>query len=169
MLLSRPKTEVDVLVHVDIDEAQRRLTRGAGVVESIVLSPTLGRTEEVVVALGPNTGGERAFAMRARHDYSNGLTRILRGTLRRGAGGTSISGQFETLLAVVLILRGIWVMMIFMSLALVARGLPWFVASLPLLCGIGLLVLIEEFGRRLGDRDEERVRRHLARAFADVR
>lgn len=104
--------------------------------------------------------------MRARHGYSNGLTRILHGSVRSHESGALIEGQFRTLLSVVLILRGVWIA-ILIAVAAAWHELPWgkprdllYALTVPLFL-LTFLVGIEAFARRLGDSDEALMRVHL--------
>ena len=68
----------------------------------------------------------------------------------------------------VLILRGIWCAIFLAALAALRVRLHWLPVALPALILVAL-VCVEAFARRLGDRDEEMMRRHFARLFAPHR
>jgi hypothetical protein len=128
------------------------------VVPSVLLSPTWGRTEDMVGRID----GSR-FVMRVRHGYSNGLTRLLYGGITERKHGSRIEGEFRTLLWVVLILRVVWI--VFLSQAFLAPRNP---ASLVLLAAFFFVVLVEIVGRSMGDSDERKMRDHLKLIFVDV-
>lgn len=128
------------------------------IVPSVLLSPTWGRTEEIVGRID----GSR-FVMRARHGYSNGLTRLLHGGITERNGGSRVEGEFRTLLWVVLLLRFVWIA--FLGPVLFAPRSP---ASLVPLAAFCFVVLVEIVGRSLGDRDERKMRDHLKLIFIDV-
>jgi len=143
-------------------------------VRSLLFSPTWGAAEPFV---GRVEAGR--FAMRVRHRYSNGLTRLLDGRVVRTAGGARLEGRFRTLWLVVLVLRLAWLALLLPAgrylldgLAHVQQGesLSWpvFVAPLAVPAAIlALLMAIEAWARRLGDADEDRIRRHLAGLFPE--
>jgi hypothetical protein len=168
MWLRRPSTELHWEVRAPPAEVERRLRRVVAEVRSFLLSPTWGRSEELVgrIALP-------AFQLRVRHGYSNGLTRLLYGSVTPTHSGSRIDGEFRTLLWVVLVLRGVWLLLL-SGIALYlreARHLPFAsgLAALagPLLTGL-LLVGIETIARRMGDADEETMRSRLGELFADI-
>ncbi len=166
--LRRPKTRIWIDVGLPPSETERRLRSAIGQVRSFLLSPTWGRTEELVGRV--ENGRIRA---RVRHGYSNGLTRLLYGRVASTPEGSRIEGEFRTLWWVVLILRTVWLAILLPLLAYlfeVARrgqSVSPAVPPGPLLT-LALLVGVEAIGRRMGDRDEERMREVLSRLFADA-
>lgn len=157
-MLWRPATRILLDLRIPPGEAERRLRSSMAIVRSVLLSPTWGRTENIV----GRVEGSR-FAMRVRHGTSNGLTRLLYGTISGGTSGSRVDGEFRTLLWVVLILRFVWV--VFLGQLLLAPRNP---ASLVLLGPFFFVVLVEIVGRKMGDVDERKMREHLKRVFADV-
>ena len=142
--------------------------RGAiGRVRSFLLSPTWGRRE---VLVGQVENGR--FRARVRHGYSNGLTRLLYGRVTSTASGSRVEGEFRTLWWVVLILRSVWGLILLSILAhlldVVRRGHPPSLSILVPVLMLALLGGIEAVARRMGDRDEERIRDLLSRLFVDV-
>lgn len=170
MWLRRPPTALHFEVGVLPAEVEKRLRSIMAEVPSFLLSPTWGRTEAFV---GQITSG--GFKLRARHAYSNGLTRLLYGRVTPIGSGSRIDGEFRTLLWVVLILRVVWIVLlsgILLYLRDATRspglhGLGLVPLAGPLLTGL-FLVGIETLARRWGDRDEERMRSRLNELFADV-
>jgi hypothetical protein len=157
-MLWRPATPIQLDVRLPPAEAERRLRSAMAVVPSVLLSPTWGRTGEIVGRID----GSR-FVMRARHGYSNGLTRLLYGGITGRSTGSRIEGEFRTLLWVVLVLRFVWV--VFLSQALLAPRGP----AMPVALGaFFFVILVEIVGRSLGDRDERMMRDHLKLIFVDV-
>jgi hypothetical protein len=170
MWLCRPPTRLVLEVRVPPGEVERRLRAITAVVPSVLLSPTWGRSEELVGQIQP--GG---FKLRVRHGYSNGLTRLLYGTVSPVDSGTRIAGEFRSLLWVVLILRcaGLFILAsVFFYLRLFARsGTLHGLALLPLAAPVltlSLLVGIETLARRMGDADEARMRSRFRESFTDV-
>jgi hypothetical protein len=157
-MLWRPATRIQLDIRIPPAEAERRLRAAMAIVPSFLLSPTWGRTEEMV----GRVEGSR-FKMRVRHGYSNGLTRLLYGNIGQTHSGSRVAGEFRTLLWVVLILRFLWV--VFLGQMLFASRHP---ASLVLLGAFAFVVLVEIVGRKLGDEDERKLRSHVMRVFADV-
>jgi len=166
-MLRRPRTGVRIDVGVPPAEAESRLRQAIGLVRSFLLSPTWGRTEEIVGQVK-----DMRFRARVRHGYSNGLTRLLYGRVISTSRGSRIEGEFRTLWWVVLILRTFWLLLFLSILAhlldVLRRGQsPSPAIFVPVLI-LGLLMGIEAMARRMGDRDEERIRSFLSRLFADV-
>ncbi len=150
-------------LRLDPRAVEDRIARSVAVVRSVILSPTGAGDEELV---GEVEAGR--FALRVRHWYSNGLTRIVYGTIAPSPNGARISARFETLLWVVLILRAIWCATLVAAAVALRAQFHWIPIVLPALL-LAVLGCVEAFGRRLGDRDEEVIRRHLARLFAPDR
>jgi hypothetical protein len=141
----------------------RRIEGFTAVVRSVLLGRGWGRSEPLI---GELEGG--AFALRVRHGYSNGLTRILRGHVVEAPGGCKIVGELRTLWWVVLVLRCVWLFNLYLaSKVLWASSVPA-TALVPLFV-TAFVMGIEAFGRHLGDRDEETIRRTFAKAFSDAR
>ena len=134
---------------------------------SFLLSPTWGRSEELVGQVA-----DRRFRARVRHGYSNGLTRILSGQLTSTRAGSRVEGEFRTLWWVVLILRAVWFLILLAVFSylfeVVGRGQQPSPSVLGPILTLVILVAIEAVGRRMGDRDEARIREVLSRLFADV-
>lgn len=157
-MLWRPATRIQLDLRIPPEETERRLRSSMAIVRSILLSPTWGRTENMV---GRVEGS--GFALRVRHGTSNGLTRLLYGSISGGTSGSRVEGEFRTLLWVVLILRFVWA--VFLGQLLLASRSP---DSLFLLGALFFVVLVEIVGRKMGDADERKMREHLRRVFADV-
>jgi hypothetical protein len=157
-MLWRPATRIQLDVRLPPAEAERRLRSSMAIVPSVLLSPTWGRTEEIVGRID----GSR-FVMRARHGYSNGLTRLLYGAVTGRTTGSRVEGEFRTLLWVVLILRFVWI--VFLSQVLFAPRSP---SGLIPLAALLFVVIVEIVGRSLGDEDERKMRDHLKLIFVDV-
>jgi hypothetical protein len=170
-MLRRPPTTLRIEVRIPPQEVELRLRSGMGAVRNLLLSPTWGMRDPFVGWVGQGKLG-----MRARHGTSNGLTRLLRGSYVATPSGSRIDGEFRSLLWVVLILRAVW-LAILVPLALLAwdsfrypspnREALGPEALAPLLI-LGFLLAVEIFGRRMGDRDEHDMRKHLKRLFRDV-
>jgi hypothetical protein len=167
-MLRRPKTRLQIDLRIPSAEAENRLRGIIGEVRSLLLSPTWGRHEEIVGRVVNGT-----FRARVRHGYSNGLTRLFYGGVTPTSSGSRVSGEFRTLWWVVLILRMAWLAIVLSIFAylrdVVRRGYtpsPSLIAG-PLMT-LGFLVGIEGIARKLGDRDEEKIRNLLSRLFADV-
>ena len=143
-----------------------------GMVSSFLLSPTCGRTEDFV---GQLQGSE--FKMRVRHGASNGLTRLFYGKVIPASFGSRVEGKFRTLCWVVLLLRVVWVAIwVPVGLYLLdqvrrARAggeVDWseFTVAFPLMLFMFVLFIgIEAFARRMGDRDEHRMREPFEPTF----
>lgn len=167
-MFRRPRTVIRIDVGIPPAEVEARLRGAIGPVRSFLLSPTWGRREDLI---GQVKDGR--FRARVRHGYSNGLTRLLYGRVTPQPSGSRVEGEFRTLWWVVLILRSASFLILFLIstylLDLVRRGQT---PSLPLVPGpiltLGFLAGIEAIARRMGDRDEERIRDLLSRLFADV-
>ena len=167
-MFRRPRTAIRIDVAIPPAEVEARLRGAIGRVRSFLLSPTWGRREDLVGQV--NDGRFRA---RVRHGYSNGLTRLLYGRVTLQPPGSRVEGEFRTLWWVVLILRSAWTLILVLIsiylLDVVRRDRQ---PSLPVFPGpiltLGLLAGIEVIARRMGDRDEERMRDLLSRLFADV-
>ena len=176
MVFKRPPTHLSIDVAVSVGEVLQRIESSMGMVRSFLLSPTSGRTEDFV---GQLQGSE--FKMRVRHGASNGLTRLFYGKVIPASFGSRVEGKFRTLRWVVLLLRAVWVA-IWVPVGLYvldqvrrARAggeVDWseFTVAFPLMLFMFVLFIgIEAFARRMGDRDEHRMREHLNRLFEDVR
>ena len=154
------------------ESALERLRESMAIVRSLLLTPTWGRRESFLGRID----GHRV-EMRVRHGSSNGLTRLFYGVVTPTSQGSRVTGQFRTLLWVVLILRAVWIALgvPIVFLLVEFRGatssaprelLP---ALLAPLVTLALLLFIEVVARRMGDTDERRMREHFDRLFADVR
>lgn len=166
-MLRRQATGISIETRLTPGEALERLSTSATMVRSILLSPTWGKKEPFVLSIDG-----AGFAMRSRHGYSNGLARILRGSVSPSSKGARLEGEFRTLLFVVLILRGAWIA-ILLSVAAVWRELAregpaglLFALAVPVSI-LSFLVAIEAIARRLGDSDEREMRAHLNRLFRE--
>lgn len=169
LALRRPATHLRLDAPVPPERLAERLRRGVVPVRSLLLSIPRGGDEPFVGLVT-----DSRIAMRVRHGYSNGLTRLFDGRVTRTSFGARLEGRFRTLWWVVAILRLVWLLLLVPSgvyLLDVARharaggAVSWSeVAAAAALPGatLALLWLVELWGRWLGDRDEERMRRHLA-------
>lgn len=173
-MFGRPPTHLQIEVPLSPERVEERLRSSMKIVRSLLLSPAWGAVEPFVGRVGPGF-----FEMRVRHGYSNGLTRLLYARVRPTPRGTRIEARFTSLGWVLLILRLIWVALLGgiglyllelgghsdrgsdMRLVEVALGLSVSAATL------GALLAVEVIGRRLGDRDEERMRLHLGNLFKE--
>ena len=122
-------------------------------VSSILFSPTWGRREELVGTLS-----DGRLQLRVRHGYSNGFTRIFRGTLTSTPRGARIDGEFRSLWWVVAIMRTMALFFV-LSVFLERGAAPFALFMVALLAGI------EAVARRMGDRDEEKMRAFLTRSL----
>lgn len=165
MWLSRAPTPLDVRTRLSPSDVRARLVDGVANVRSVVWSPALGRAEPFVGAVG-----DRDVALRVRHPYSNGLTRIFYGEIVEEPDGAVLRGEFRTLLWVVLVMRACWILVALFPVYFLARAnSPLRFASFGFLIVIAFLVAIEAWARRLGDADEDTLRRHLTKVFANAR
>jgi hypothetical protein len=151
VILRRARTRFERDVAAAPAEVEKHLRASVAVVRSILFSPTWGRGEDFLATIR----GTR-IEMRARHGYSNGLTRIFYGSITPTPKGSRIEGEFRTLLWVVLILRVVW--LFFLGAALAGREPALFGAIMIL-----VLAGIETIARRMGDADEEKMRGFLSR------
>lgn len=174
-VLRRPESRMRLEVSVPPTEVMKRLAVSMTLVKHFLLSPAWGNTEEFIGQLGDST-----IRMRVRHGYSNGLTRLLYGTVTATRSGSLLHLRFRTLWVVEAILRAIWVIMLLaMGFEIIdapshpGRGGPaqWRHLGLSLVgpaATLMFVVVIEALARRLGDADERRMRRHINDVFADV-
>ncbi len=166
-MLRRPRTRIHFELGISSAETERRLRGSIGQVSSFLLSPTWGRREELI---GRFEG--ESFLVRVRHGYSNGLTRVLYGRVASTSRGSRVEGEFHTLSWVVLVLRIAWLLILLPTFAyvieVVGQGRPPSPSLLGPLLTLALLVSIEAVARRMGDRDEARIREVLNRLFADA-
>ena len=153
VILRRPPTPFRHEYAHTREELERRLSSAMAVVSSILFSPTWGRREALVGTLS-----DGRLQMRVRHGYSNGLTRIFYGTITSLPRGARIDGEFRTLWWVVAIMRTITLFFV-ASVILERRAAPFALFMVALLAGI------EAFARRMGDRDEEKMRAFLTRSL----
>jgi hypothetical protein len=169
-----PPTTLTLEVALDPVRVRERLRESMSPVRSFLLSPTSGADRPFVGQLQ-----ERAFRLRVHRGSSNGLTRLLYGTLIPRAEGTTVVAEFRTLRWVVWTLRGADLLIIGLAAPValeVARttepgagGGGLFAALLAPLLVVGFMVAIECVARGMGTRDEQRLREHLTALFADVR
>jgi hypothetical protein len=173
-MLRRPPTRLRLDLRLPPAQVEERLRSSMGIVRSLLLSPTSGLSEPFV---GRVADGQ--LEMRVRHGYSNGLTRLFCGRVSPTPAGSRLEGQFRTLWFVVLILRLAWLGFLvpigfhLVDLARASSGAgrtDWLAAGLGLAgpaATLGFLLLIEILARSMGDRDEERMRRHLTELLAE--
>ena len=166
-MLRRPRTRVHFELGISSAETERRLRGSVGQVSSFLLSPTWGRREELIGRI------ERgSFLVRVRHGYSNGLTRVFSGRVASTPRGSRVEGVFRTLWWVVLVPRIAWLLILLPTSAhlmeVMGQGRPPSPSVLGPLLTLALLVTIEAVARRMGDRDEARIREVLKSLFADA-
>lgn len=173
--LHEPESQLRLRVSIPPADVLHRFSSRMAVVRSAVWSPAWGREESFVGELDSSS-----IRMRARHGYTNGFTRLLEGRIEVAGNGTGINLRFRSLWWVELIMRALWVFLLAMAslLALEAQrhaaGAPTDSRVLGLaLLGPALMLLfllgVEGLGRRLGARDELRMRDAIERWFSDVR
>jgi hypothetical protein len=153
VILRRPPTPFRHEYSHRREELERRLSSSIAVVSSILFSPAWGRREELVGTLS-----DGRLQLRVRHGYSNGFTRIFHGTLTSTPRGARIEGEFRTLWWVVAIMRTVALFFV-ASVLLERRAAPFALFMVALLAGI------EAVARRMGDRDEEKMREFLTRSL----
>ncbi|HEX9726274.1 MAG TPA: hypothetical protein VGC53_18500 [Vicinamibacteria bacterium] len=175
-MLRRPETQMVLEVSLSPADVMNRLDSSMFRVKHFLLSPALGTDAAFVGQLG-----ESAIKMRVRHGYSNGLTRLLYGQVTPTPSGSRLDLRFRTLWWVVAALRASWLLALLpVGLYLIDVGrlvsphtsVDWSLAGALLggpLVTLGLLIAIEVMARRWGDRDEEQMRDHIGRLFADTR
>jgi len=173
-MFGRPLTHLQLEVPLSLERVEERLRSSMRTVRSLLLSPAWGAVEPFLGRVGPGF-----FEMRVHHGYSNGLTRLLYGRLSPTPRGVRIEAQFITLWWVVLILRLVWLALL-VAVGFYLSELTGYSArggEIRLLdmafglavpaAALGILLVAEVIGRRIGDRDEKRMRRHLRDLFKE--
>ena len=153
-------------------EVLRRVESAMARVRSLILTPTWGVDRDFV----GNVQDDR-FQMRVRHGYSNGYTRLLFGRVEARGSGSRVSLEFRDVRFVVLLMNGVSALMVATSLVYLAS--IWRYASQGgevdwMAVGAGLFgpsvvlftfLIVEVIGRRLGRKDEKKMRQHIRSLF----
>jgi len=155
-------TREELEVPLAPEEVSRRLASGMATVRSLLFSVTWGLSEDFV-----GNVADRRFQMRVRHAYSNGYTRLLFGSIEEAGSGSRIRLEFKDV-------RFIVVLMNVVSVGLVVAMLVYLSTfaghATPTDLALGLagpatvlvvFLICEIVGRRLGRRDEKRLREHV--------
>jgi len=166
----------DTQLVIDTDQSPEAVSERIGAemahVRSVVWSPAFGAQVPFVGVLKLPL-----IQMRVRHGYSNGFTRLLDGRIESAAeaagAGSRLTLRFQSIRWIELLVRVVEVVLLGPVLAY-ALGVVWYAqrggvvdwgATLAATAGaalpIALLVGIEWFARRLGDHDEQAMRRAL--------
>lgn len=146
------------------EKAGKRLASGMDHVRSLLFSMTWGLRGAFV----GNVRGDEV-QMRVRHGYSNGYTRLMFGRIEPApsGGGSRLRVEFHDVRFVVLLMNVVTLLILGPGLWYWLRnGAPE--ALIVPAAVVGILLVVEIIGRKLGRRDEEAMRRHLAASFQDV-
>ena len=163
-------------VSIGLPEVAARLRSGMAWVDSLLLTPTWGVSEDFV----GNIRDDR-LEMRVRHGYSNGYTRLLYGRIEATHSGSRIRIEFKPVRFVIVVMTVLWWVILIPTLiylaslvrhAFLGGSVDWRVVGFWALgpgATLAVLYVVEVIGKKLGQRDEERMRQHVEGMFADVR
>jgi hypothetical protein len=158
------------------EEVEERFRSIMGHVKSILFTPTLRLRGDFVGNVRDDT-----ICMRVRHRYSNGYAPLLFGHVESTANGSRIRIEFRPTWLVVVIMTIVWYGILIPTLvylfnlvrhAYAGGDVDWGYAVAQtggVFITLAFLYIIEVFAKRLGKRDEEKMRRRVDELFRDAR
>jgi hypothetical protein len=167
---------MDLQLRIPPEEAKDRFRSVMAHVKSVLFTPTWRLRGDFVGNVRDNT-----ICMRVRHGYSNGYAPLLFGRVEPTSYGSRIRIVFRPTRLVVVTMTVVWYgilippLVYFFNLAryaLAGRDVDWGRAVAEtggIFMTLALLYVIEVIAKRIGKKDEARMRRRLDELFRDVR
>ena len=166
---------MELQVRISPEEVKERFRSVMADVKSILFTLTWRLSGDFV----GNVQGDNIY-MRVRHNYSNGYAPILFGHVEPTSYGSSIHIDYRPTRLVVVIMTVVWYAILIPTFVYVFKlarfastggNVDWGHAASQIagvLITLAFLYIIEVIARRLGKKDEEKMRHRVDELFRDV-
>jgi hypothetical protein len=166
---------MELQVRISPEEVKERFRSIMAYVKSILFTPTWRLSGDFV----GNVQGDKIY-MRVRHGYSNGYAPLLFGHVEPTSYGSLIRIDYKPTRLVVVIMTIVWYAILIPTLVYVFKlahfafaggNVDWGYAAAEIAAifiTLAFLYIIEVIAKRLGKKDEEKMRRRVDDLFRDV-